>query len=70
MQNIFQSEQQISPVSGLDIALNCIAINGFKKQKDIDRRQKGIGRMAYMLKDTFVRLSGAFLISQYKITGP
>jgi hypothetical protein len=45
------------------------AISLFDKSKDIFRRQKGIGQMAYMHKDLIVRLSGAFHILKTKLQG-
>jgi hypothetical protein len=46
-----------------------MAIVIFEKSKDIYRRQKGIGQMAYMHEGLIVRLSGAFYIFKTKLQG-
>ena len=53
----------------LFITLINIAIYYFVKAKDIYRRPKGIGQMAYMHGDLIVRLSGAFYILITKLQG-
>lgn len=41
----------------------------FEKSKDIYRRQKGIGQMAYMHEGLIMRLSGAFYIFKTRLQG-
>jgi hypothetical protein len=67
---------RIQPGTSIIIAVNNsvlilirMAIVLFEKSKDIYRRQKGIGQMAYMHVGLIMRLSGAFYIFKARLQG-